>query len=114
VTHLGPPAQRAELAHSAAFLPPALGLFETLLGCRFPFPAFHQARARAGPAAGPARRAAPGPLTLQPAHASPPPRGEAPRGAAGDRASGARPDPSPRACRPLVLDAGSAQGIRIA
>jgi len=114
VTHLGPPAQRAELAHSAAFLPPALGLFETFLGCRFPFPAFHQARAPPAARPGPPARAVPAPLTPQPAHANPPTRGEAPRGAAGDRASGARPDLSPRACRPLVLDAGSAQGIRIA
>lgn len=45
VTHLGPAGQRAELAHSASFFPLAFGLYETFLGCSFPFPAFHQARA---------------------------------------------------------------------
>ncbi|KAK9825158.1 hypothetical protein WJX81_006717 [Elliptochloris bilobata] len=41
VTHLGPPALASELAHGAAFLPLAFGLYETFLGCSFPFSAFH-------------------------------------------------------------------------
>lgn len=41
VTHLGPPQLAAELAHGARFAPLAFDLFETFLGCSFPFPAFH-------------------------------------------------------------------------
>ena len=41
VTHLGPPELAAELAHGARFAPLAFDLFETFLGCSFPFPAFH-------------------------------------------------------------------------
>ena len=53
VTHLGPPGLRAELAHGARFAPLAFDLFETFLGCPFPFPAFHAVSVP--PGAAPAR-----------------------------------------------------------
>ena len=46
VTHLAPPGLRRSLEHSTKAFHLALGLFESFLGAKFPFPSLHQVRVR--------------------------------------------------------------------
>ena len=44
VTAFGPASRRAQLEHTARFVPLVVALFEALLGCRLPYPAMHLVR----------------------------------------------------------------------